>query len=227
MIPLRRGLALAVAAALTAGCTSATQREAARIGDVAASDAPRIDNCWRKAAASAPFKALQSRMGEHADSPTDAMKANPAKATPEEAALLLALQQDYLSPCRRLAIESAAKVGPSVVAILAENYAAADDNTARLTTGRITWGAFVTENQGLVTRRRAALLAAGEQMQRRLNVAQRSAADEDVGAREQADEALAQWARRQQLLLQAQKPGGPMKVTRCRYVGTALRCTEA
>lgn len=224
--PGQYGPALAMALAAMVGCTSATQREAARIGSVATSDAPRIDDCWRKAVASAPFQALRSRMGEHADSPTDAMKANPAKATPQEAELLLALQQDHLSPCRRLAIESAAKVGPSVVAILAGNYAAADENTTRLTTGRVTWGAFVIENQALITRRRAALLAVGEQMQRRLNASQQTAGDEEGAAREQADEALALWVRRQQLLLQGQKSGGPIKITRCRYQGAALHCAE-
>jgi len=210
--------------ALGAGCTSSAGQEAARIEGVAAADAPRIDDCWRTAMASAPFQALKPRMGEHADSPTDAMKANPAKATADDAALLLALHQDYLMPCRRLAVESAAKVGPAVVAILAENYAAADDNAARLVAGRITWGAFVTENQTLITRRRAALLTAGEEMQRHL-AAPRPVAREGEEPRERADAALALWARRQQLLLQAQAVGGAMTVLRCRYSGDVLTCT--
>ena len=105
-------------------------------------------------------------MGDHADSPTAAMKSNREKATPQEAALLLSLQQDYLAPCRKMALESAAKVHPSIVAILTDSYARADANTARLVDREITWGEYVSENQAIVTHRRAELLAAGESMQR-------------------------------------------------------------
>ena len=105
-------------------------------------------------------------MGDHADSPTAAMKSNPAKATPQEAALLRSLQQDYLAPCRRMALESAAKVHPAIAAILTDSYARADANAARLIGREITWGEYVSENQAIVTHRRAELLAAGESLQR-------------------------------------------------------------
>ena len=105
-------------------------------------------------------------MGDHADSPTAAMKSSREKATPQEAVLLLSLQQEFLAPCRRMALASAAKVHPTIVAILADSYARADANTARLTNREIAWGEYVSENQAIVTQRRAELLAAGEAMQR-------------------------------------------------------------
>ena len=158
--------ALVAAVVLAAGaCATTTPPEAARIHSIAASDAPAIDACWRRALASPPHQALRSRIGDHADSPTPAMKASADKATRQEAALIMSLQQDYLLPCRRMALESAAKVHPAVVAILRGSYARADANTAQLVGRDITWGEYVSENQAIVTHRRAELLAAGESMQ--------------------------------------------------------------
>ncbi|GEP53540.1 hypothetical protein [Reyranella soli] len=163
LIVLSKALAIT---AILGGCASRTPPEAARIHGIAASDAPAIDACWRKVLASPQHQALRDRMGDHADSPTAAMKSNPAKATPQDAALLRSLQQEYLAPCRKMALASAAKVHPAIVAILTDSYARADANTAQLVDRDITWGEYVSENQAIVTHRRAELLAAGEAMQR-------------------------------------------------------------
>ncbi len=161
-----KAIFLGIALLAIGGCASKTPPEAARVHGIAATDAPAIDACWRKVLASPQHQALKEKMGDHADSPTAAMKSNPAKAAPREAALLQSLQQDYLAPCRRMALESAAKVHPAIVAILADSYARADANTAQLINREITWGEYVSENQAIVTHRRAELLAAGEAMQR-------------------------------------------------------------
>lgn len=159
--------AIAIGTLLVLGsCKSPPPPEAARVHGIATTDAPAIDACWRKALASPQHQALRERMGDHADSPTAAMKSNPAKATPQEAALLRSLQQDYLAPCRTMALASAAKVHPAIVAILTDSYGRADANTARLVGREISWGEYVSENQAIVTHRRAELLAAGEAMQR-------------------------------------------------------------
>ena len=161
-----KAIFIGVALLAVAGCAGKTPPEAARVHGIAATDAPAIDACWRKVLTSPQHQALKDRTGDHADSPTAAMKSNPAKVTPQEAALLRSLQQDYLAPCRRMALESAAKVHPAIVAILTDSYARADANAARLIDREITWGEFVSENQAIVTHRRAELLAAGESLQR-------------------------------------------------------------
>lgn len=155
-----------IALLILGGCTDKTPPEAARIYGIAVTDAPTIDACWRRVLASPPHEALRDKMGDHADSPTAAMKSNPARVTPQEAALLQSLRDDYLAPCRRMALRSAAKVHPTIVAILTDSYARADANTAQLINRDITWGEYVSENQAIVTHRRAELLAAGEAMQR-------------------------------------------------------------
>jgi hypothetical protein len=159
-------IVLGVTLLAIAGCASKTPPEAARVHGVAATDAPAIDACWRKVLTSPQHQALKAKMGDHADSPTSTMKGNREKATLQEAALLQSIQQDYLAPCRKMALESAAKVHPSIVAILTESYARADANTAQLVARQITWGEYVSENQAIVTHRRAELLTAGESMQR-------------------------------------------------------------
>jgi hypothetical protein len=160
-----KALVLPIVFCAIAACAPPTPPEAARIHSIAASDAPAIDACWRDVLTSPPHQALRARMGDHADSPTDAMKSNRQRATAEEAAQLVLLQKDYLAPCRRMALASAAKVDPRIVAILTDSYAKADANTARLVAREITWGEFVSENQAIVTQRRSELLAAGEGMQ--------------------------------------------------------------
>ena len=160
-----KAIFLGIALLAMGGCASKTPPEAARVQGIAATDAPAIDACWRKVLASPQHQALRARMGDHADSPTAAMKSNREKATPQEAALLQSLQQDYLAPCRTMALQSAAKVHPAIVAILTDSYARADANTARLITREIAWGEYVSENQAIVTHRRAELLAAGESLQ--------------------------------------------------------------
>jgi hypothetical protein len=108
-------------------------------------------------------------MGENSDALTLGMKTSAEKATPEEAAQMLSLQRDCLAPCRKIALESAAKVHPSIVAILAENYAKAEANSARFVAYKISWGEFVRGNQAIVNRRRAELLAASESIRRSLS----------------------------------------------------------
>jgi hypothetical protein len=161
-----KAIFLGIALLAIGGCASTTPPEAARVHGIAATDAPAIDACWRKGLTSPQHQALRARMGDHADSPTAAMKSNREKASPQEATQLLSLQQDYLAPCRKMALESAAKVHPAIVAILTDSYARADANTAQLVSRQITWGEYVSENQAIVTHRRAELLAAGESMQR-------------------------------------------------------------
>ena len=161
-----KAIFIGIALLAVAGCAGKTPPEAARVHGIAATDAPAIDACWRKVLTSPQHQALKDRMGDHADSPTAAMKSNREKATPQEAALLLSLQQDYLAPCRKMALAAAAKVHPTIVAILTDSYARSDANTARLARREISWGEYVSENQAIVTHRRAELLAAGEAIQR-------------------------------------------------------------
>ena len=206
-----------------AGCATRVPPEVLRIQGVAATDAPSIDVCWVRVLKSPQHQALRAKMADYSDSPTLAMKINTDKITAGEAAQLLSLHQEYLAPCRRMAVESAGKVAPAIVAILAESYAATDVNYARFIGREITWGEFVTANQALVTERRGRLLATGETLQKSL----KDAAPVDPAARQNANAALSNWARQQQNLLakrQGSSAVGEPQVTNCQYDDAALRC---
>jgi len=153
---------------LAAGCQAAppSSPEADRIVAAATRDTAAIDACWRAVLQSPPHRALRDRIGDHADSPSAAQRASRDRASPAEVALLTALQRDYVAPCRRMAVTSAAAVHPSVAAVLRDSYAQADALLARLEQGTITWGEYVSESQAIVTNRRAEVLAAGEALQR-------------------------------------------------------------
>src|SRR4030095_15154852 len=140
-----KAIFLGIALLAIGGCASTTPPEAPRVHGIAATNAPAIDACWRKGLTSPQHQALRARMGDHADSPTAAMKNNREKATPQEATQLLSLQQDYLAPCRKMALESAAKVHPAIVTILTDSYARADANTAQLVSPQLPSGEHVSE----------------------------------------------------------------------------------
>jgi hypothetical protein len=160
-----------LAAALPAACQAPPPGAAGNAASLAAreaatSDAPAIDACWRAVLASPPHVALRHRTGDHADSPSPLQKQSRDRASVGETVLLATLQRDYVAPCRQLALASAARVHPTILAVLRDSYAQADANLARLQTGVITWGEYVSESQAIVTNRRAELLAAGEALQR-------------------------------------------------------------
>ena len=166
------GKLCAILALLLGGCSTAAAPgsqappEAARMQALSAADAPAIDACWRAVLASPPHRALRARTGDHADSPSAEQRASRDRASPSEVAWLADLQRDHVEPCRRLALASAARAHPTIAAILRDSYGRADANAARLAAGQITWGEYVSENQAIVTHRRAELLAAGETLQR-------------------------------------------------------------
>lgn len=159
-------------ALILAGCSAASPTaspappEAARMQALSASDAPAIDACWRAVLQSPPHRALRARTGDHADSPSPEQKASRDRASPAEVTWLADLQRDHVEPCRRLALASAARAHPAIATILRDSYGRADANAGRLASGQITWGEYVSENQAIVTDRRAELLAAGEALQR-------------------------------------------------------------
>src|ERR1700730_14286241 len=123
---LRFRVRLLAALIALGGCATKAQQEVSRIQGIAAANAPVVDACWARAVASPPHQALKGKMGDNSDALTLAMKTNAEKATPEEAAQMLSLQWNYLAPCRKIALESAGKVHPAIVAILTESYAKAE-----------------------------------------------------------------------------------------------------
>jgi hypothetical protein len=144
--------------------------------------------------------------------------------TTEEAAAMLQLHSEYLTPCRKLVLQSAGDIHPALVTVMAESYARSDANYARLVTYKISWGEFVTEIEAGLNQRKAQLAQVGASIGKNLNQAHNA----EVARYQAASAALAQWGYQQQVLAQNQQAINAMnrpRMTNCQYVGTYLSCT--
>jgi hypothetical protein len=157
-IMTRVKLALLLASALALGaCATAAQREVARMNKATTAAVTNIDACWQRVESSAPYRALKGKLPPpDGSAPPVALLFDQTKPTPEEAALLLALRRDYVTPCRKLALEDTGKIVPSFAAVMAKAYADADADFDRLARREVSWGDYALG----VQRRREALGAA-------------------------------------------------------------------
>jgi hypothetical protein len=90
--------------------------------------------CRVRALASPEFQALQYRLQS---------VSNSNKATPAEAAQMVAFHQDYLRPCQEIELEIAGRTHPSLTPLYNAAAAKADANIAELATYQISWGDYV------------------------------------------------------------------------------------
>jgi hypothetical protein len=219
-----RALPIVVVLLTLGGCATQAQQEMSRLQGVAASAGPAVEACDQRLEQSAPFQALQGKLGPR-DGPVPlALKANQEKATPAEVQEIYALHQDYLTPCRKLRLEAASKVHPGLVAVLAEAYSKNDAELVRLTTRQISWGDYLTAKDALSVETQARTAAILSAVQKNLNDAHAS----ELSRRQAAAAALSNWAYQQQVLMQNQQMINAMnqpRMTNCQYVGAYLNCT--
>jgi hypothetical protein len=221
-----RALAFVVALLVLGGCATKAQQEVSRLNDVAVAGGQAIDACDQRLVQGAPYQALKAKLGPVDGATPIALKANKDKAIPAEVQALYALHQDYLTPCRKIRIETVAKLHPDLVAILAETYANGDANLVRLTTRQISWGEYLTARDAISTDSKAKSVAVFSTLQKNLDVAHAS----ELARRQVAATALSNWAHQQQVLLQQQQTidaTNPPRTTTCRYVGATLSCTTS
>jgi hypothetical protein len=206
------------------GCATEAQQETSRLQGVVATGRPEVEACDKRVEQSAPYQALRDRLGPRDGAAPLALKANQDKATQAEVQELYALHQDYLTPCRKLRLETASKIHPAMVAVLAEAFSKYDADLVRLTTRQISWGEYLMARDAISAETQAKIAAVGSAMQKNLNEAHAS----EVARRQAAASALGQWAQQQQVILQNQQMINAMnqpRMTNCQYVGTYLNCT--
>jgi hypothetical protein len=154
----RAKLAVLLVTAITLGaCSTGAQREVSRMNEATSVAVTDIDACWRRLENSDPYRALKTKLPPSNGAPPPmALLADQTKPTPADSALLLTLHQEYVTPCRRLALEGAGRIHPSFAAVMANAYAAADADFDRLVRREVSWGEYAQS----VYRRREALGAA-------------------------------------------------------------------
>ena len=117
-----------------APCVLAIAVAACADNDMAGSrlDAER-NACQARMATSPEFRALQYRL----------QSTNGDKATPAEAAQMVAYHQDYLRPCQEIDLEIAGRTHPALAPLYNAAAVKADANIEKLVTYQISWGEYV------------------------------------------------------------------------------------
>lgn len=219
-----RRLVLGIVGLVLAGCATAAEQEVSRLREVQAATDPAIDACDQRLEQSAPYQALKSRLGPTSGTIPLALKASPDKASPAEVQQIFALHQEYMTPCRKLKLEALAQMHPALVGVIAEYYAKTDAALVQLTNRQITWGQYMTQKDAINVEANARYDAAAAEIRKDLN---RSHALE-MARRQQAANALAQFAYQQQVLQQRQQmidAANRPRLTTCQYYGATLNCT--
>ena len=152
-----------------AACTTAAEREVARMNRETTVALGEMARCAARAEASQPYRQLRARLPPVDGSlPSAALIADRSRPTAAEAALLVELHTGYIAPCRKLVIERLGTINPAFAEVAAHNYADADAEYARLVQRQESWGDYA---QAFVRRRAAftrAFSEAGEQINRSL-----------------------------------------------------------
>ncbi len=149
-----------------AACTTAAEREVARMNRATTVALGEMAQCSARAEASEPFRKLRAKLPPvDGSSPSAALLADRSRPTEAEAALLVELHSGYIAPCRKLVIERLGTINPAFAEVAARNYADADAEYAKLVQGQESWGDYA---QAFV-RRRAAFAQAFSEAGERLN----------------------------------------------------------
>jgi hypothetical protein len=216
-----RGLVQVVAVGtLLAGCATAAEREVERIKGDAAPHVAAIKACWARASSSPEGSALKDKISF--DGATLAAKMDTSKATPEEAAQLVVLHDQYVVPCRKLALEQAARVNSALVPIVANSYARSDANYANVATRKITWGEFTTEAETITRERDGQVAEVGRQMQDTFTQAHNAELARRQAAAAQLGQSMMMYGAYVQAVNQPRYP----TTTNCYRFGASIQCTS-
>ena len=143
-----------------AACTTAAEREVARMNRETAVALGEMAQCSARAEASEPFRQLRAKLPPvDGTLPSATLLADRSRPTEAEAALLVELHTGYIAPCRRLVIERLGAINPAFAEVAARNYADADAEYAKLVQRQESWGDYA---QAFVRRRAVFTQAFGE-----------------------------------------------------------------
>ncbi|HZQ01370.1 MAG TPA: hypothetical protein VFB13_17630 [Reyranella sp.] len=146
------------------------------------------------------------------------LQTNQSKPTPTESAVLLKLYDNYVLPCRKIALDGAARVNSAFSVVLACTYAESDVEYARLVRREESWGEFA---QGSV-RRRADLRQALQAAQSHINRDLGQSHAYEMQQRQAAAKALSDMAYQQQVIAAMNRP----ITTNCTRIGYAINCSS-
>ncbi len=217
---MRKAILAGLILLLAGGCATQAQREYQRMELAAKTAAEENKACWAKAYSSEQWSALKGKLPDFQDNgpPPMSLLIDRTKPTDAESAMLLSFHQEYVTPCRKLALNDIGKVHPSLTAVLAEAYANSDADYAKLVQRQESWGEFAQAYSQQKQRFTAALQNAGGKIQQQLNAEHRY----EIQQRQAAAAALSNWAYQQQVIAAMNRP----VTTNCSRFYNTVNCTS-
>jgi hypothetical protein len=215
---MRRLICTCLLLALLGGCATAAENEVERQQQALKEGREAATACWDRAESLQAFKMVEAKLPSRSGPISMALQANTSRLTPEEATALLDFHREGLSVCRELMLQSAAKVSALLPPVLAEAFAAQDQQYVRLIKREISWGDYAT---AAVQRRAAfdaAIAKAGQQNRNQLEASH----DREMARRAQAAQAMQTYIYQQQVINAINRP----VTTNCYRVGAMVNCTS-
>lgn len=136
-----RILALGILVLALGGCATAAEQETTRIKDTCERAGAVTDSCWSRARAQDGYVALSNRLAlRYGVPPTLAQRSDTGKPTPDERQMLSDLHRDWLTSCRKAAIDGSVAMLPASHHPMMRYAEREDAVYAGLVQGRLTWG---------------------------------------------------------------------------------------
>lgn len=195
-----------VALALVAGCSTSAQQDA------------QSNACWqRMMTQSAEWQELSAYMPPPGGSASMTLLTNKETPTPEQAAALIRLHNDYRRICQDARIASLRASSPVLAGLTAGTVAALNQGYAKLASREATWGAYA-QFQAQVLAEHNRQWAAISQAQHNAEVQQHQAAFANAYSIYATQTMLQQ---NQRAINAANRP----RSTNCQVIGGFLQCT--
>jgi hypothetical protein len=207
-----------------AGCSTAAQREAARIQSVGADAKTASDACFENVANNADYAPLKSKTALNSPQYSLQMLNDKTSPSKQEISLLYRVYEDN-QECRKIVLDGASKMHPLVLLAYVDTFSESDKLWAGATAGRLTWGQFNQGRKDLSTQAQEKLIQANAQIGSQLQNQNQA----ELAQRQRAAAAFQQWSYQQQQLAvqrQAIAAANRPRTINCDYFGNTAQCTS-
>jgi hypothetical protein len=123
-----------------------------------------------------------------------------------------------LKACQKAALDGLVNTMPGIVPILTKQYSAGDDDTILLIQGKLAWGERIRRARDRANNSLAAMQTEAHRVEAGLEQQHEA----ELGRRQAAAQALAQWAQTQQMINAVNRP----VTTNCTGFGYSVQCVS-
>ena len=211
------GISILVVAVFVTGCATQAQRQFQAIKSDNAKALADLTACATTVYNSPDNAPIRAHLPLNVADVSLQQLSDASLATPAEIQAIFAVHPQ-VRECRKALLTSLSESEPAVVPPLITSYNKADDDIVALTQRKLSWGEYVHRWRDRVAETREAIEAADHQVVAELKEEHQA----EIAQRQRAAEALAQWARTQELINAANRP----VVTNCSGFGNMVNCVS-